>query len=77
MWADSQNKAVQAIQAAVIENKASAELTTNNGYHSDQVYFNMDHVPAVTTFLGHYKRFSTRILSSYVFFLKKLNIADE
>lgn len=48
LWADSHNTAVQAIQAAVAENKASAELTPNNGYNSDQVYFNMDHVPAVT-----------------------------
>ena len=48
LWANSDNKAVQAVQSAAAENKASVALTPNNGYNSDQVYFNMDHVPAVT-----------------------------
>lgn len=33
---------------AVAANNASASLTPSNGYNSDQVYFNLDHVPAVT-----------------------------
>lgn len=48
LWANSDNKAVQAIQSAAKENKVSASLAPNNGYNSDQVYFNMDNIPAVT-----------------------------
>jgi aminopeptidase YwaD len=48
LWADNENHAVQAVQAAVSKNKASAILTPNNGHNSDQVYFNTEHVPAVT-----------------------------
>lgn len=48
LWSDSDNKAVQAVMTAVVDNNASAELTPSNGYNSDQVYFNLDHVPAVT-----------------------------
>lgn len=48
LWADNNNKAVQAIMKAVADNNASASLTPSNGYNSDQVYFNLDHVPAVT-----------------------------
>lgn len=47
LWANSDNRALQAIQAAA-ESKANAQLTPNNGYNSDQIYFNLDHVPAVT-----------------------------
>jgi len=39
---------VQAVQTAASKNKASAMLTPNNGHNSDQLYFNMEHVPAVT-----------------------------
>jgi aminopeptidase YwaD len=48
LWANSDNSAVQAIQAAAADSKASARLTPNNGYNSDQVYFNQDQIPAVT-----------------------------
>jgi len=48
LWANGENKAVQAVMTAVADNKASASLTPTNGYNSDQVYFNLDHVPAVT-----------------------------
>lgn len=48
LWADSHNLAVKTIQTAVAKYKASADLTPNNGYNSDQVYFNLDHIPAVT-----------------------------
>ncbi|WP_088226191.1 M20/M25/M40 family metallo-hydrolase [Desulfosporosinus sp. FKB] len=48
LWANSDNKAVRVIQSSAEENNARALLTPNNGYNSDQVYFNLDHVPAVT-----------------------------
>ncbi|WP_407311278.1 M28 family metallopeptidase [Desulfosporosinus sp. SB140] len=47
LWANSDNRALQAVRAAA-ENKANAVLTPSNGYNSDQVFFNLDHVPAVT-----------------------------
>lgn len=48
LWADNDNKAVQAVMKAVAANNASAALKASNGYNSDQVYFNQNHVPAVT-----------------------------
>lgn len=48
LWANSNNKAVEAVKAAVAENRATAALTAQNGYNSDQVYFNLDHIPSVT-----------------------------
>ena len=48
LWAASDNKAVQAIQAAAEENKARARVTPNYDYNSDQYYFNLGQIPAVT-----------------------------
>jgi hypothetical protein len=48
LWSNSNNRAVQVIQATVAKNKASAMLTPTNGHNSDQLYFNLGHVPAVT-----------------------------
>lgn len=48
LWANGENAAVQAVMSAVDDNNAKASLTPSNGYNSDQVYFNLDRVPAVT-----------------------------
>ncbi|WP_088189128.1 M20/M25/M40 family metallo-hydrolase [Desulfosporosinus sp. FKA] len=48
IWASSDNKAVQAVQTAASAEKISIPLTSHDGYNSDQLYFNMDHIPAVT-----------------------------
>lgn len=48
LWADSNNKAVQAIQAVANGTDATTVLTPNYGYNSDQYYFNLSHIPAVT-----------------------------
>jgi len=48
LWSNSNNHAVQAVQSTASKNKASAMLTPTNGHNSDQLYFNMGHVPAVT-----------------------------
>ncbi|MDR3539376.1 MAG: M20/M25/M40 family metallo-hydrolase [Desulfosporosinus sp.] len=47
-WANNNNRAVQAVQAAVSRNKAKIMLAPNNGHNSDQLYFNLEHIPAVT-----------------------------
>ena len=48
LWASSDNQAVQSVQAAASKNMANAVLKPTNGHNSDQLYFNLDHVPAVT-----------------------------
>ncbi|AFM41782.1 putative aminopeptidase [Desulfosporosinus acidiphilus SJ4] len=48
VWASSDNEAVQAIQSAASEHNISIPLASHEGYNSDQVYFNLDHLPAVT-----------------------------
>ncbi|MDR3587146.1 MAG: M20/M25/M40 family metallo-hydrolase [Desulfosporosinus sp.] len=47
-WANNNNPAVQAVQAAVSRNKANMVLAPNNGHNSDQLYFNSEHIPAIT-----------------------------
>jgi len=68
LWANSDNRAVQAVQAAVSKNKASAVLTPSNGYNSDQLYFNLEHVPAVTLMARNwlYKNHTPEDIPSFV-----------
>ncbi|MDR3601012.1 MAG: M20/M25/M40 family metallo-hydrolase [Desulfosporosinus sp.] len=68
LWANSNNYAVQAIQTAVAKNKASAVLTPNRGFNSDQVYFNLAHVPAVTLMARNWldKNHTPEDISSFV-----------
>ena len=48
LWADGDNIAVQTIQSVADDYNVSALLTPNYGYNSDQYYFNLEHIPAVT-----------------------------
>ncbi|SPF36873.1 putative aminopeptidase [Candidatus Desulfosporosinus infrequens] len=47
-WANNNNRAVQAVQTAVAKNKANVVLIPTNGHNSDQLYFNIERIPAVT-----------------------------